>query len=243
LKLRNAEKKAKESDKLKSAFLQNISHEIRTPMNSIIGFSELLTDRDITEEKKVEYLGIINSSCTQLLNVVNSIIEISMIESGIIVADVKKTDLNSALDEIYSSYSPLIRNGVMFSLQKGLPDREALIMTDESKLNKIISNMLSNAIKFTDKGHIIFGYEPDDNLLQFFVEDTGRGIPEDFKKHMFSVFQKADNDPDRLYEGLGLGLSICKGNLDLLNGSMWVESQTGIGTRFYFTIPYKPALS
>jgi signal transduction histidine kinase len=96
-------------------------------------------------------------------------------------------------------------------------------------------------VKFTERGHIIFGYFLKNQTVEFYVEDTGIGIPEDFKNHIFRVFEKADNDPDKLYEGLGLGLSICKGNIDLLNGSMWVESKTGKGTRFHFTIPYKPA--
>jgi signal transduction histidine kinase len=241
LKLRTAEQKARESDNLKTSFLQNISHEVRTPMNSIIGFSELVKGENLSEEKRAEYLRMINMGSLQLLDVINSIIDISLIESGNLKISEKKVQLNSLLQELYGFFQPLIKPGVSFSIEKGLPDGTAII-TDELKLKKILSNIISNAIKFTDKGHITYGYSVKDNELEFFTEDTGIGIPDDFKETLFSMFRKAENGSERLYEGLGIGLSICKGNLDVMNGKMWVESSRGNGSRFFFKIPYKPAL-
>ncbi|HEX2975790.1 MAG TPA: ATP-binding protein, partial [Bacteroidales bacterium] len=239
IKLRDAEQKAKESDALKTAFLQNISHEVRTPMNSIIGFSELVKDERISDEKRAEYLRIINMSSLQLLNVVNSILDISLIETGNLKVSEKKVQLNEVLDEVQSFISPMIKEDVSFSIQKGLPDYEATILTDEQKLKKVIINIVSNAAKFTDKGRITLGYSLNEHLLEFFTEDTGIGIPEDFLRNIFERFRKADGGT-RFYEGLGLGLSISKGFLDILGGKLWVVSEKGKGSKFYFTIPYKP---
>lgn len=240
VKLRSAEQKARESDRLKTSFLQNISHEVRTPMNSIIGFSELVKDESLSDEKRAEYLRIINLGSLQLLNVINSIVDISMIESGNLMISEKKVDLNSLIEELNLFFQPMIKPGIAFSFQKGLPEK-TYIITDEHKLRKILSNILSNAVKFTDEGHITFGYTLKGDELEFFTEDTGIGIPEDFRENIFSRFRKAENRTDRIYDGLGLGLSICKGNLDVLKGRMWVDSLKGSGSKFFFTIPYKPA--
>jgi signal transduction histidine kinase len=240
VKLRTAEQKARESDKLKTSFLQNISHEVRTPMNSIIGFSELVKDENLNDEKRAEYLRIINLGSLQLLNVINSIIDISMIESGNLMISEKKVDLNSLIEELYLFFQPMIKPEISFFFQKGFPEK-TFIITDEHKLKKILSNILSNAIKFTDEGHITFGYTLKGEELEFFTEDTGIGIPEDFRENIFNRFRKAENGTDRIYDGLGLGLSICKGNLDILKGRMWVKSLKGNGSKFFFTIPYKPA--
>lgn len=240
IKLREAERKAKESDMLKTAFLQNISHEVRTPMNSIIGFSELVRDERVSDEKRAEYLRIINMSSMQLLNVVNSILDISLIETGNLRVSEKKVQLNEVLDEVHSYVSPLIKEDVSFTVRKGLPDYEATIMTDEQKLKKVIINIVSNAVKFTDKGQISIGYTCDGQMLEFFAEDTGIGIPEDFLRNIFDGFRKAENGGNKFYEGLGLGLSISKGYLEILGGKLWVTSEKGKGSKFYFTIPYKP---
>jgi signal transduction histidine kinase len=239
-KLRIAEAKAKESDDLKTAFLRNISHEIRTPMNSIIGFSTLLNENDLTELKKAEYLKIINNSSNQLLNIVNEILDISMLETGNLTVVEKKVNLNQLFDDVYSFFSPLIKNEIDFSNYKDLEDSKSNILTDEGKLKKILTNLINNALKFTEKGHIRFGYRVNTNELLFFVEDTGIGIPEDFVPYIFSNFSKSEKNIAKLYGGLGLGLSISKGNVGLLKGKIWAESSSGKGSVFYFTIPYKP---
>ncbi|HLN54662.1 MAG TPA: ATP-binding protein [Bacteroidales bacterium] len=241
-KQRNAELKAKESDLLKTAFLRNISHEIRTPMNSIIGFSSLLNEDNIPDSRKSEYLRIINSSSNQLLNIVNEILDISLIETGNLNVIEKKVNLNKLIDEVYQYFRPLMRNSIDFSQKKGLDDEHCNILTDELKVRKVLSNMINNALKFTERGHISFGYETDGNELKFFVEDTGIGIPGKFIPSLFNRFEKAEFNQGKFYEGLGLGLSICKGNIDLLNGKIWVDSEAGKGSKFFFTIPYKPVI-
>jgi len=240
IRLRGAESKAVESDMLKTAFLQNISHEIRTPMNSIIGFSDLILNENLSEAKRSEYLRTINISSLQLLNVVNSILDISMIETGNMIVTERRAELNKTLDELYTFFRPLIKNEITFTLEKGLTDEHALIYTDEPKIRKVMSSLINNAVKFTEKGHITFGYTLKKDMLEFFVEDSGPGIPEDFRNNIFSRFQKAEMGNSRVYEGIGLGLAICKGSIELLDGKMWVESKAGKGSTFYFTIPYKP---
>jgi signal transduction histidine kinase len=240
VKIRHAEQKAIESDKLKTAFLQNISHEIRTPMNSIVGFSELLKDKNLSEPEKDQYLEMISKSSDQLLNIVNEVLDISLIETGNLSVNLKRVQLNNLIKEIYLSYKPLINKEISFTMSTGLSDSLSLILTDVIKIRQIISNLLNNGIKFTDKGHIGFGYILADNDLQFFIEDTGIGIAADFHEKVFERFLKAGIDDQKLYEGVGLGLAICKGNVDLLKGKIWMESELGKGSKFFFTIPYKP---
>jgi signal transduction histidine kinase len=240
VKIRNAEQKAIESDRLKTAFLQNISHEIRTPMNSIVGFSEFLKDKNLSESEKDQYLEMISKSSDQLLNIVNEVLDISLIETGNVSVNLKRVQLNHLMEEIYQSYKPLINKEISFTISTGLSDSLSLIITDVTKIRQIISNLLNNAVKFTDKGHIGFGYVLADNELQFFIEDTGIGIAVDFQDKVFDRFLKAGSDEQRIYEGVGLGLAICKGNIGLLKGKIWMESEKGKGSKFFFTIPYKP---
>jgi signal transduction histidine kinase/CheY-like chemotaxis protein len=237
--LRDADKKAKESDRLKTAFLQNISHEIRTPMNSIIGFAELLKDNNLSETKKAAFLEIITLSSNQLLNIVNEVLDISLIETGNISVNLKIVHLNNLLEEISSVFKLMIGKEILFSLEKGLSDQQSYILTDKVKIKQVLTNLLNNAVKFTDSGHITFGYHLKNNELEFFVEDTGIGIPEDLQDEIFRRFHKADSENLKLYQGVGLGLSICKGNVELLKGKIWVKSESYKGSTFYFTIPYK----
>lgn len=239
--LRNAEHKAKESDRLKTAFLQNISHEIRTPMNSIIGFTELLRVNKLSEIQKTEFLEIITLSSNQLLNIVNEVLDISLIETGNIRVNQKKVHLNKLLEELNSFFKPLVNKEMSFSIHKGLSDEQSYILTDEVKIRQILTNLITNAIKFTDSGDITAGYHLKNNELEFFIEDTGIGIPENLQDEIFKRFHKVEVEKTRLYQGVGLGLSICKANVDLLNGKIWVKSESGKGSTFYFTIPYKLA--
>lgn len=240
VRIRNAEQKARESDRLKTAFLQNISHEIRTPMNSIIGFSDILIEDDLNELKRKEFLEIIKSSSNQLLNIVNEVLDISLIETGNTSLNERQIHLNSLLDEIYFSFNPLIKKNITFLVQKGLTDLEASVITDDNKVRQILTNLISNAIKFTDNGFIKAGYSLKNNLLEFFVEDSGIGIDQLSHDRIFTRFHKAESDRQIFYDGVGLGLSICKANVEILKGKIWLKSIPGIGSTFFFTIPYNP---
>lgn len=239
-KMREAEQKAKTSDQLKSAFLQNISHEIRTPLNGIVGFSGLLQRTDITEEERQEYIKLILGCSDQLLKIVNDVLDISMIETGNVKASSTAIDLNAVMDEIFIVTEPLMEDHIYFTVEKGLPDSRAIINVDEIKLRQILNNLLSNAIKFTHKGQIKFGYKHRHSNLEFFVKDTGIGIEPKLHKEIFDRFRQAEVELTRQYTGSGLGLSICKGNIELMNGRIWLESIPGEGSVFYFSIPYLP---
>jgi signal transduction histidine kinase/CheY-like chemotaxis protein len=242
VKVRNAEQKAKDSDRLKTAFLQNISHEIRTPMNSIVGFSGLLKDKNASETEKAEYLELIGKGSDQLLNIVNEILDISLIETGNLGVNKKPLNLNNLLDELYVNYKPLIKSDISFSVIKGLSDSLSQILTDVTKVRQVLDNLINNAVKFTEKGHIRFGYTLVNNELEMFIEDSGIGINPEYHDKIFERFRKIDQKNMKLYDGVGLGLAICKGNIDLLKGKLWLESEPGIGSKFIFTIPYEAVL-
>lgn len=241
VKLRKAEKEAKESDMLKTSFLQNISHEIRTPMNSIIGFSDLLREDNLPENKRKEFLEIISYSSNQLLRIVNDLLDISLIETGNVRVSEDKVHINKMIDEIYLSFKNQIEGDISFILLKELSDDQCLIYTDENKLRQILTNLVNNAIKFTEIGYIKFGYKLKKNILEFFIEDTGIGIPHDMQDKIFNRFLKVDQNVKRLYPGVGLGLSICKGNAEVINGQIRVESSPGKGSVFFVSIPYRQA--
>ena len=246
-----AKEKAEESDNLKSAFLANMSHEIRTPMNGIFGFAELLKDRDLSEEEKINYLKIIDSNGKQLLNLINDIIDVAKIEAGQLTVKKKKTEIDPLLNEIYQLFKEELKRqkkeNIEFNLK--IPDSENnIIFTDILRLKQILHNLLSNAFKFTDSGKIDFGYNlissNNREYYQFFVSDTGIGIPENMKKFIFERFGQVQPQKYKNQQGTGLGLAISKGLIELLNGKIWVEStrenlQENISGKstFYFTIP------
>jgi len=240
VKIRTAEQKAKESDHLKTAFLQNISHEIRTPMNGIIGFAELLKEENLTEERKLQYLKIITNSSNRLLGIVNDILDISLIETGNLTIKEKEFDLNRLMVLMLETFRPLVKTGAAFSMKKGLPDNQGMIISDEAKVRRIIENLLNNAIKFTEKGFIEFGYSLKNNELEFYVKDTGIGVAQELYGKIFERFHKAGIDKSKIYDGTGLGLAICKGNVEILKGKIWMNSKVDEGSEFFFTIPYKP---
>ena len=240
IKLRNTEKRAVESDHLKTAFLQNVSHELRTPMNGIIGFASLLDDNDLPEEQKKEYISMITRSSNRLLNLVNQILDISLIETGSSRVLKQPVCLEKVLKEIRDSWSPHIRSEVEFSFTSSLNSPDDCIYTDEYKLKQILNNLVGNAVKFTNTGHIYVGYSLKGNDLEFYVEDTGVGIPYEHQHDIFKPFRKSEPESNRFYDGVGVGLAICKGNLDLLNGKIQMHSEPGAGSVFRFTIPYEP---
>ena len=238
-----AKEHAEESDRLKSAFLANMSHEIRTPMNGIIGFTNLLKEANLSSEDQQEYIKIIDESGVRLLSIINDIIDISKIESRQMEVSNTDTNINHQIEYIFNFFKPEITNkGIDFSFENGLATNEAFIKTDSEKLYAILINLVKNAIKFCDKGTINFGYNLKENNeaaeLEFYVKDSGIGIPNNRQQAIFDRFIQADISDKRAFQGAGLGLSISKAYVEMLGGKIWVESEVGIGSSFYFTIPY-----
>jgi len=234
-----AKEKAEESDRLKSAFLANMSHEIRTPMNGILGFADLLKEQDITVEDQQDYINIIKNSGVRMLNILNDIIDISKIESGMMEVDIKESNINEQIEYIYTFFKPEVKDkGMQLSYINSLPSKEAIIKTDREKIFAIITNLVKNAIKYSEKGSIEFGYNKKGEYLEFFVKDTGIGIAKGMQKAIFDRFIQADFADQQTIQGAGLGLSITKAYVEMLGGKIWVESEEGKGSTFYFTIPY-----
>ncbi len=233
-----AKERAEEADKLKSAFLANMSHEIRTPLNSILGYSELLKDEDFDVNQKHHFTHIIALNGNQLLSIIDNIMDISKIESGQIETRYSVFDLNKALDEIYRDFSIKAREkGVEFIWDKFEKKSKFEINCDELRLKQIINNLVVNALKFTEQGFVEIGYTVSDSFIQFFVRDTGVGIPPEFHQKIFERFRQVNNGSTRKYGGNGLGLPISKSLVELLGGKIWIESEPGKGSTFYFTVP------
>jgi len=234
-----AKEKAEESDRLKSAFLANMSHEIRTPMNGILGFADLLKEPELTGEERQEYIGIIEKSGLRMLNIINDLIDISKVESGQMEIFISEINVNEQIEYIYNFFKPEVqKKGMQLFFQNGLQSEEAVIHSDREKLYAILANLVKNAIKYSDTGSIEFGYTLKDRYLLFFIKDTGIGIPDDKKEAIFDRFIQADISDKRAFQGAGLGLAISKSYVEMLGGNIWVESDEGIGSTFYFTIPY-----
>lgn len=234
--------KAAQSDRLKTAFLANISHEIRTPMNGIIGFAELLKRPNLSLEKQLEFVAIIEQSSKRMLGILNNIIELSKIEAGIINIELNEVNVNNILEELKDHFKKEAEEkNLFFECIKGLNDDDAIIINDYNKLQQILTNLIQNAIKFTHKGGIKVGYRLEGNYMHFYVEDTGIGIPEEYHQIIFDRFRQVQEGTARQYEGAGIGLAIAKAFVDLLKGNIWVESSRDtIGATFHFTIPYQP---
>ena len=239
LALIEAKEKAEESDRLKSAFLTNMSHEIRTPMNGILGFSELLKEPNLTSAEQQDFIQTIQISGERMLNTINNIVDISKIESGLINVVIDETNINDKIEFAYKFFKPEVeRKSLQFTYKNGLPTKDAVIRTDNDKVDGVLTNLIKNAIKFTYDGSIEFGYEKKGTFLEFYVKDSGVGIPDNQKEVIFERFRQGSYDMARLYEGSGLGLSISKSYMEMLGGKIWVESEEGKGSTFYFTIPY-----
>lgn len=237
-----SKEKAEESDRLKTAFLHNISHEIRTPMNAIIGFSALLSEPDNDQESQGSYIDIISQSSNHLLSIVSDIIEISNIEAGILKLNLKTTNLNNVSGSLHNQFSTTAsEKNIDLIIDTGFYDGEAQVWTDETKITQILSILLSNAFKFTVRGKITLGYKLKGNFIEFFVTDTGIGISKDQFRKIFERFYQVENTIARQYEGTGLGLSIAKAYVELLGGEIWLTSEPGSGSTFFFTIPYSSA--
>jgi PAS domain S-box-containing protein len=238
--LLKAKEKAEASDKLKSAFLSNISHELRTPLNGIIGFSEMITQMDSTEDDRIEFSKMIKKSSSRLINTITSYMDISMIASGLTEINYRQISLSQFLQKINSQTIEIcnIENHTIDIITPPLV-RDFKIITDESLLTKIISHLIDNAIKFTKKGSIAVGHKQKNGFHLFSVSDSGSGMSQESLSVIFEAFTQADTSASRGYEGSGLGLSIARGFVKLLGGEIWVESKQNEGSTFYFTIPEK----
>lgn len=233
-----AKEKAEESDRLKSAFLTNMSHEIRTPMNGILGFSSLLKEPELSGATQQEYIRIIEKSGTRMLNIINNIVDISKIESGQMEINLTESDINKQVKYIYDSYKLEVeRKGMHIFIKNEMNLNKVIIQTDREKLYAILTNIVKNAIKYTHKGYIEIGFDVKGEYLEFFVKDTGIGIPSNRQKVIFERFMQADISDKLALQGAGLGLSIAKSYVELLGGEIWLKSSESGGTTFFFTIP------
>jgi PAS domain S-box-containing protein len=239
-----AKEKAEEGDKLKTAFLHNISHEIRTPMNAIVGFSALLGEPDIDEKTRKSYIEVIMQSSNHLLSIITDIVDISNIEANLIKTYKNEMSVNAAVKSLCNQYMPkAVEKNINMAYENGLSESDALILTDRTKFNQILSNLISNAVKFTEKGNVKISYRLKDNFLEFSVSDSGIGISPEHHSRIFDRFYQVQNAMEKLYEGTGLGLAISKAYVEHLGGKIWLTSEPGKGTTFFFTIPYEKQVS
>jgi PAS domain S-box-containing protein len=245
-----AKEKAEESDRLKSAFLANMSHEIRTPMNGILGFSELLKQPGLTGEDQKDFISIIEKSGKRMLNIINDIIDIARIESDQVEIVMKDTDIAEQVRDIFKFFKPEAEQKGLQLVSKNISNSESLIIfTDKEKLFAVLTNLVKNALKFTDSGSVEIGYDIVDKIgdnnnrkqiskqIRFYVKDTGIGIPENRLSAIFDRFVQADISDSRAFQGAGLGLSISKAYVEILGGEMGVQSVEGRGSEFHFTVP------
>lgn len=241
-KLIKAREKAEQSDRLKTAFLQNMSHEIRTPMNGILGFSDLICQEDLSHEIRNKYVQVIQGSGIQLMHIIDDILNLSRIESGVEELNLSTFSLNKVIDEVYMILQQsIIRSEKPIEpiIGKTLNDPHDLIYCDEYKIKQVLHNFVSNSVKFTHSGSIELGYTiSEDNELKLYVKDTGIGISKANQTIVFERFRQAEENLTRKYGGSGLGLAICRGLAKLLNGKVSVESIPGAGSTFSITIPF-----
>jgi len=236
-----AKEKAEESNKLKTAFLQNISHEIRTPLNAISGFSGLLNTPDLSKEKRKKFVSIIQNSSNQLASIVTDILTISSLETKQIKSNIDKVCINRIIKDLLVTFKQqAIKDNISLYAKQPLPEKQSEIFTDKTKLIQILTNLINNALKFTPQGFIEFGYSLINNNLEFYVKDSGIGIDPKYHEKIFERFGKINTSTTKLYGGTGIGLPISKEYVELLGGKIWVLSETDKGSSFYFTIPYKP---
>ena len=239
LDLKDAFVKAEASDKLKSAFINNISHEIRTPLNGILGFTEMSLNPDTTQEDHELFFSVIKKSSKRLLNTITSYMDISMLVSGTMEISRRPSNLDRLIKEINNDFSEISTSkGIELKVRKPDLAEPIVLNTDIEKLRKIISHLLDNAFKFTQKGIISFGYKINDSEIEFSVSDTGTGIKPDALNIIFDAFMQADVSSTRGYEGSGLGLTIANGMVKLLGGNLRVNTERGAGSTFYFTLPF-----
>ncbi len=245
LELLETKERAIQSDKLKTSFLTNMSHEVRTPMNAIIGFSTLLNDVDISKEEKEEYIELINSNAGLLLKIIDNIIEVARLEAGEISLERKSFGVNQMLLELLENFekSNISRSNVAINISSAGSDEEFMLYNDQARLKQLLSILIGNGLKFTEEGSVDFGYKLNiKNQIEFFVHDTGVGIPLSQQKNIFEPFRQADNSLTRKFGGAGIGLTIVKHLVSLMNGQIILKSEEGKGSLFEIILPIvKPA--
>jgi PAS domain S-box-containing protein len=245
-----AKNKAEESDRIKSTFLATMSHELRTPLNAIIGFSDLMKD-DISKEEIDSFAMTIHKSGRHLLGLIEEIFDISLIEAGEIKLQFDEYEVNDLLNEIFAVISReqilLGKNSIKLRINIPANGSKVRISIDQKRFKQILVNLLKNALKFTKEGHIEYGFTFEhingNGFLKFYVKDTGIGIAKDKQQLIFDQFRQADDSLTRTYGGTGLGLSISKKLVEILGGEIWVESETGKGSTFFFTLPSDKIIS
>ena len=236
-----AKEKAEKADRLKSAFLATIPHELRTPMNGILGLTELLTDPELSKQESEEYTDLIHQSSLHLLKLINELIDIARIEAGETMVKQVDTNVNKLLQNLCAFFKLEIRKkGLCLKCNTGLADSESIILTDHAKLTQILTNLVNNALKFTVKGWIEISYTRVNGTLEFYVKDTGIGIPSAMHEKIFERFIQVNNPLTKGMEGSGLGLSITKAYVTMLGGTIRIDSVEGKGSTFTFTLPYNP---
>jgi signal transduction histidine kinase len=240
LELIRAKERAIESDKLKTAFLTNMSHEVRTPMNAIIGFSTLLNDEDISKDETMEYVSLISSNASTLLSIIDNVIEVAKLEAGEVVLERKQFGINQLLVDLLDTFekSEVRRPDVSVTISTAGSDEEYMLYNDPTRLMQMLSILIGNGLKFTEEGSVEFGYKLIENKqIEFIIKDTGIGIPVSQQVNIFERFRQADNSLTRKYGGTGLGLTIVKHLVDLMDGQIVVESEEGKGTMFRILLP------
>lgn len=241
LKIIKDKKRAENSDRIKNNFISNLSHEIRTPMNGILGFTEFLSDPTLSETKRKHYVTIIQNSGNQLMRTMDDLLEFSKLGTKQVSLIEKEICLNNLILELFTLFNIKAReNKTPLYLKKGLSDTESTVLIDETKLKNVLSNLLENALKFTNQGYIEFGYNKVDSNLVMYVKDTGVGIKPERQKSVFERFSKEEEESSKNIGGLGLGLWIAKENTELLGGKITLESKKNEGTTFFITLPYSP---
>lgn len=237
----SAKLKAEESDQLKSSFLANLSHEIRTPMNAILGFAELMNNHDLNEKERLDYLNIIDKSGRNLVAIIDDLIEMSKIDSHQVKPNYTVVNLESCINELYETIKITINKSkdIHFHIIKNGNSANYNIITDETKIKQVIINLVTNAIKFTDEGYVGFGYEIDheNQMIKFTVKDTGVGIDKKNHKYIFDRFKRVEGESAIKVGGLGLGLAISKAYVEMMGGTIALESKANVGSVFSFSIP------
>jgi PAS domain S-box-containing protein len=232
----NAKEKAEESDRLKTAFLSNMSHEIRTPLNSIIGFSDLLLDPFFDKEQQLQFVNIIKKSGNNLIAIIDDIMDIAKIETGQLTVENNQFSVCQFIKNIGFEQSLLLKNSG-FEIKTTIPDKDANLIADERRIKQIVLNFISNATKFSEKGSIEIGCYHTPDAVQFYVKDSGIGIPKEYHEKIFERFRQVEPAHTRKYGGIGLGLSISKQLAELMGGRITMESETGKGSTFTLSLP------
>ncbi len=239
IELEHAKEKAEESDKLKTEFLNNLSHEIRTPMNAILGYTNIVKKQGTTQEKRNKYSKIVQDSGEQLLQIIDDILEFSELNTRQAKIRTENVDIKQIFRDLKTIYhQKALNKNLKFHVKDNFTENEIFIFTDKPRLKKILEKLIENALKFTEDGFIEIGYSLTNNNIEFYIKDTGIGIDKNKQEKIFECFSQAESSLSRKFGGLGLGLSIIKKNIELLNGKINLQTEKGKGTTFFFTIPY-----